>query len=378
MQSAPVAQSPLAPTASNERIQVLDILRGFALFGVLTVNMHWFRGGLPTPQPLDHMLDTIVVILVEGKFYIIFSFLFGVGFAVQMKRARAKGVNAMSLYPRRLLGLLAIGVLHYVLIWDGDILRLYAILGFVLIVFYDRPLKVILIAAVVLLVLSPLLPRLGASFLGSGGLGTSRSILSTGTYLEIVSFRLQGFFSETLSILFFQGPLVLASFLLGLYAGRCEIFEHLKENRVLFRWGLVLGLLMGSVGTLLGIFILSAPSLACAYTCAVCLLARSRKARRWLTPFSWMGRMALTNYIMQSVIGTIIFYGYGYGFYSKVDTDNSFVLIAVIYIGQVVFSRWWLEYFRYGPLEWLWRVLTYGQFQPFRKPQLQAEVQAEA
>jgi len=360
---------PIAPIAQAERIQVLDILRGFALFGVLVVNMSYYRGTYATPTPFDTTLENLISTLIQGKFYIIFSFLFGVGFAVQLKRAHARGVNLLSFYPRRLLVLLAFGLLHYFFLWDGDILRLYAMMGFILLLLHTAPPKLLLSSAALVLLASPLLPRIADRLLSDGGASTTEALLATGSYWEITAARTGGFFIETFLILIYQGTIVLALFLLGLYAGQRGIFEHLTENRRLFQWGMIGGLVAGMIGIPTGIFILSAPGLACMFVCAICLLAQHPKAAMWLSPLAWLGRMALTNYIMQSLICTTIFYGYGLGLYGKVSTSASFLLIFALYLGQILISRLWLQRFRYGPLEWLWRSLTYGKRQPMLKPE---------
>jgi uncharacterized protein len=405
----------VGPVAAEERIETLDILRGFALFGILLVNMAFFNTafftlftGTPWTSLPDRLASGFIRAFAEGKFYTIFSFLFGLGFALIMQRSAARDRPVVPLYVRRLLALLLIGIAHAVLLWYGDILVTYALLGFVLLLFRNCRPRTLLIWAAVLLLLPVLV---GSAFIalftalqntpafqeGMAGsdptalyrelAATATAIYSEGSYGEIVQHRLGELLWVLPFGLFVQGWGVLAMFLLGLYAGKRELFRDVEAHRPLFRrlliWGLVIGLplnllsavlynpqmqsfsaasLVGVVNTYIG-----APALSFAYIAAVTLLVQRDVWRRRLAPIGSVGRMALTNYLLQSLICTTLFYGYGLGLFGQVGPAVGLVLSVVIYAIQVPWSVWWLQRFQYGPMEWLWRVLTYGRRQPIRR-----------
>jgi uncharacterized protein len=356
----------LLPVQKAERIDILDVLRGFALFGIFCVNMMWFRGSF-LDSPLDKFAEALIEFFAQGKFYLIFSFLFGVGFAIQLERAERKGISPLSFYPRRLLTLLAFGLLHYFLIWDGDILELYAILGFTLLLFHKRSNKMLLLWVGTLLVCAPLVSQVYEHFVTPTNYDVESMVYSVGSYQAVVDYRIREFPHNFLALFVYQGPTAQALFLLGLYVGRKRFFEQLKMHDTHLRWGLLGGLACFVFGSIASITFVSAPGLACAYICGICVSYRYWYARKWLKPLRWLGRMALTNYLLQSLVCTTLFYGYGGRLYGHVGMVNAIALVIGIYVAQIFFSCWWLTHFQYGPMEWLWRCLTYGQLQPIRK-----------
>jgi uncharacterized protein len=381
----------LAPISPSERIQSIDILRGFAVFGILSVNMAAFRSPAfipgyvgPPGTPLDQSVAFLVKFLAEGKFYSLFSFLFGIGFYVQMSRAEAKGRSMLSFYPRRLLVLLLFGVLHGLLLWDGEILRLYAVVGFVLLLFRNRPLRSLLVTSAVFFLISAVLLALpfdswAISYSGIDLVAQARATYTSHRYSVVLAHRAWQFPDSVLYLFYEQGASVLALFLLGLWAGRQRIFENLEAHRALLRrvfWiGLVLGLagnlvfaatrnvLLSSVGATVG-----APALSFCYASGLLLLAHTARWRARLAPLANVGRMALSNYILQSLVCTTLFYGYGFGLYEKVGVFGGLLLTCAVYLIQIPLSAWWLRRFNFGPLEWLWRLATYGQWQSLRRP----------
>lgn len=388
--TAPAAAA-LAPIQQSERIHILDILRGFAIFGILAVNIGGFAAPLFLPgytpsaaaTRLDALAYDLVFFLASGKFYTIFAFLFGLGFAVQLARAEVKGRDIRSFYPRRLGVLFVIGLLHSVLFWTGDILRLYALLGFALLLFRRRSNRTLLIWAGALYVLSfVLLGLLGGP--GSGGaaipgfdlVSTARTVYTSPSYLQVLTFQLIMSPFSFIIVLLSQGASVMALFLLGLLAGRSGVFERLPESRPLLRRGLWIGLAVGlaGVGLLrsdapwvasLG-YTLSGPGLAALYICGLSLLSLRAAGARLLAPLGAVGRMALTNYVLQSVICTLLFGGFAFGLYEQVGEAGLLGITALIYAAQIPLSNWWLRRYRFGPLEWVWRSLTYRQRQPWR------------
>jgi len=382
--------SNVHPVSQAERIHILDILRGFAVFGILAVNI----GGFATPvffpgyvSPelawYDELAEIAVLFFAEGKFYTIFSFLFGLGFSVQMARAEAKGRDVRLFYPRRLWALFALGILHAAIFWIGDILRLYALLGFALLAFRKSSNRTLLIwAGIFFFIGFLLLVSIGGPYGGEEGIpgmdvvAMARQAYNSASFLSVVVFQFFAAFISFLVIAFTQGGTVMALFLMGLLAGRMKLFEQLGEHRTFFTRVIPLGLLAGLAFNLLFVltedpwlaslgFTIGAPTLATVYVSGLSLLSLKESGARLLAPISKVGRMALTNYVLQSVICSFLFSGYGFGLYEKVGAATLWGITLVIYLCQIPFSGWWLSRFQFGPLEWLWRSLTYGERQPF-------------
>lgn len=398
---APIAAPAQAgPVTSKERIEFVDILRGFALFGVLAFNMTGFAGQNLDLRSLTGGLDKAAVVLlrflIQAKFYTLFSFLFGWGMSVQMARARARDGRFVPLYLRRLVILLAIGVLHGVFLWQGDILTAYALLGFALLLFRKRSPGFVLAAALIALLFRFVLaaPGEGLDAFRAGWENLTAfmrhntypaSLYATGSFMDVSRLRLQDLLAA-LSRLLYYGD-VFAMFLLGLYVGKREIFQQIDRHLPLVRrvmWG---GLVIGAasngvfVSTFLwpawvpqayGMFVavgsrtLGAPAMMLFYVTAIILLSRQERWYQRLAPLANVGRSALSNYLLQSVICSLIFYGYGLGLHGEVGPFWGLVLTGIIYYAQVQLSAWWFDRYQFGPMEWLWRTLTYRRRQPLR------------
>ena len=403
---------PMMPVQPEERIEVVDILRGFAVFGILIVNMTFYERPVKHIAELDwpdRLVLWGIIVFAQGKFYTMFSFLFGLGLAIQMRRAAERGAEFVPLAVRRLLVLLGLGMVHAFLLWMGDILMTYAILGFILLVFRTTTTRTLLIASGVLLLVPILLFALivgmvefASQFMSPEELAEieksgnweyewqreSARIYGEGTFGEIMVRR-------AIDVLFMYsglplfGPTVLALFFLGLVAGRHRVFHdisgHLPLFRRLFWWGLGLGLVFNGgqvvieeladanafswpVALQKAGFILGGPAFCFCYIAIIVFLTRRRFWQRILSPLGDVGRMALTNYLMQSVICTTIFYSYGFGYHGRIGPLEGLGLTVAIYAVQVVWSVAWFRLFRFrsGPLEWLWRRLTYGHAPPTR------------
>jgi uncharacterized protein len=410
----------MAPTAPEERLAVVDTLRGFALFGVLLVNIT--MAGQPVyavatsasswEAPIDRVAEWVVRAFAEGKFYPLFAFLFGYGFALQMARVQARGGHFGWLYARRLLVLLGIGLVHAFLIWSGDILTVYALLGLVLLlVFRDRQPRTLLVwVAVCMLapiVVSALL--LGLVLLArsqpggaeqvtaalaqqsatlSNATAASLRAYSQGTWAEVQAARI----SDTLFLLgsmpLYLMPNALAMFLLGSWSARQGVLRDVAAHVTLLRrlrtWGLSVGLLAGvayawsmtissraapSLETLLGTaaVVVGGPLLGLGYGAALVLVVHEHSAwRARLARVAAAGRMALTNYLLQSLTFTTVYYSYGLGLYGELGPAAALVLAIGIYATELALSAWWLRHHAFGPVEWLWRSLTYGHPQPMR------------
>ncbi|MFN8375062.1 MAG: DUF418 domain-containing protein [Anaerolineae bacterium] len=368
----------LAPVQRAERIDVLDILRGYALFAILIGNMETIRVPYFTPgyvestrTAIDQLAFNFIHTTLGTELYLVFSFLFGLGFAVQIMRAKAKGIQSNALYLRRMGALFLIGVLHYLLIWDGDILRIYAVFGVVLLLLNVLPDRLLLIGSVVLLLISPVVANVlsNVDLGGSSGdvLTQLTTVYSTGSYFDVVGYRISNFVPDFWAELTFDGLNVLAMFMLGMYAGRIRIFENLSQYRNVFVIGLIGGLAAAIIGDILGISIIHRPGMAALHICGITLVAMYPAWNKRLSVLIPFGRMSLSNYIVQNLVMTTIFYGYGLGQFEKMGAATALLITITIGTVQMIYCAWWLQRFSFGPLEWLWRSLTYGKLMPMRR-----------
>ena len=397
------SQAFSTPISGRSRIELVDILRGFAIFGILAVNMFSFAGVIFNYQSEPDLLDKIVIVLVmflfQAKFYSLFSLLFGWGMSIQMERAAAKGTPFVPVYIRRQLILLAFGLIHGIFIWPGDILTNYAFLGLFLLLFRKSSKRTLLIGVALSLLLAILVVVPGTTmdalrqvyadlteFMRNLS-DVPQDIFGRGAYGEITERRASEFIGAQSWFIYWIGN-VFAMFLLGLYFGKRRLFQETAEKLPLFRWmnrlTLVVGLLFGAIWVVAAIrpdtvptqyqrFVvvagrtIGAPALMLFYVSGITLLVQKENWHRRLAPLAPVGRMALTNYILQSVVATLIFYSYGLGLYREFSPLAGLVTTILIFFAQIRFSAWWLERYRFGPMEWLWRTLTYGRLQPLRR-----------
>ena len=405
---------PFTPIAASERIALLDVLRGFALFGVLLANIFWSFNGFTflsperglelTSSPIDSAAFYFLRFFIDKKFILLFSVLFGFGFAVQAMRAEEKGGNVAGFYSRRQLILFLIGVVHLLLLWHGDILHVYALCGLFLLPFVRTKGRTLLWSAVVfsivavLLMIAPIgLQALASSMLGAGSGDTSvlevrrqfsdqvLAAFANGSYGEILHWNSRVYFSSLLGVLYIF-PLTVGRFLLGFYAGRRRLLHNVGANLPLFRkifwWSLPIGLLSSglfvlgtellraevieptSVWRVLLIIPTEISSLALGlfYVAALTLLYQRSAWQRRMSLLAPLGRMALTNYLMQTLLCLLIFYGGGQ--IGQTGAAKCVLIALVIYTAQVMLSTLWLKKFSMGPVEWLWRTMSYGKLQP--------------
>jgi uncharacterized protein len=398
-------------TALGGRIAVVDVLRGFALFGIILTHsgMGFLAGRAPSPAfmtltPLDQQVYTVVGLLAVGKFFTIFSFLFGLSFAIQMNNAEQKGGNFVGRFAWRLVVLGLIAAVHG-MFFSGDILIIYVILGFLLIPFRKMNTKVLVVSALILifnvpgLVLNAL--QLNASPPTPGQVRAMQQqqavdmesvrrhyeIKKSGTVAEVIvmntgSQALMG----KLMFQVFSGRAwaTFGLFLLGLVAGRAQIFRDTPENRVFFRkllWGagavaLVMTIISivvpaGAPGapTLTGVlraFSVSVQwaTLSAFYVALITLLYWRNPVKGWLANLAPVGKMGLTVYLTQTVFGLILFYGFGFGYLGEMGVAAAVACGIAFYVVQVFLARLWMARFSMGPVEWLWRALTYFTLRP--------------
>lgn len=404
------------PIFQLERVDILDILRGFALLGIGIANYAVFSLYIyqsPATQKafstsaIDKWLQYITTALVEGKFYSLFSLLFGIGFSIILTRRQKQG-NGLILFYRRLFVLLCFGLAHCFLLWDGDILFFYAITGMLLPLFRNCSDRVLLILVITLLVsplvfdlikvvtngqwniAKPILAKAEATDKNYGILPANYStwLIAHNSYSDLLKWNHSGFlWGWQLRLDSNRVLKVLAMFILGYYVGRKGIYLQLQQYKSLLKkiqsWGFFIGIPAGvamvyfkydniqlpQTGGLLDTlsYTLNVVPLSLAYTSTIALLwlhNRSLSIFRILSP---AGRMGFTNYLMQSLFSVFFFYGIGLGFGGSMGPAFYLPIIFAFYCFQLLYSNWWMRYFNYGPFEWIWRQLTYWEKLPLRK-----------
>ena len=396
---------PSEPPTLTDRLEYVDALRGFALFGVLGANLFIFSGfsymtdaqraALPTAS-LDKFVYLLDLILIENKFMGLFAFLFGVSFWLFLARLRQRGFAGTGLFYRRLLWLFLFGAIHGWLFWCFDVLRFYALWGLLLPLFLRVSNKALLSAALFCAVLAPalisgfrslLLPHSAADPTIDA---LALQAFSSPDYADFLraNWRYDWYLTLSVGQIAYQVA-VLGRLLLGLYAARSLVLADLRSHYPLFRALLIVGAVVGLGGNILvaGQYLDSAATgsfllpfgrrliaelgylgLTLAYAAGLALLFQKPwwlRPLRLLTP---VGRMALTCYLLQTLFGLWLFYGFMPG--PKLMGTIGPVWLLPIWLGEYAIQLWfasaWLRRFRFGPAEWLWRSLTYSKIQPFR------------
>ena len=509
----PAAPRALAPITVRERIEALDVIRGIALIGIFLMNVEWFTRPIAelgtgvdvTQAGLSYAASWFIYTFVQGKFWTMFSLLFGMGFAVMLTRSEDNQRAFVTPYLRRIVGLFLFGSAHFVMLWTGDILHIYAITALALLLIVTRGWKawfaillsvaatgfasgshswwttgaflllaafagvlvfrtnidrwykllaMVLAAVATVVALGPTSESMAVNagvmgllaifiyFLNRGpisrfykfgvaiyllplvlGLGylvgtltipsmkpnvtleqqqerddrvvkraekvsTEKKLHTTGTYLQLVRHRATEY-SEEMPKMAEGGVFALSLFLIGFWFIRSGVMTHVRENHAVFRklfsWALPAGLVitLASVGlhasfvpghgreptVILSrlLFELGALPLSLGYVSGLVLLMSTQWGARILSPLRHAGRMALTNYLGASLVASLYFFGYGLGHFGQVSRAGQVLFVAVVFGLQLIFSKLWLSYFLYGPMEWLWRAITYWQLPSMRR-----------
>ena len=389
-------------TTQHSRIEALDLLRGFALIGILAVNMPWFAHNIYVSPPVDTLFDKgafwLVAFAGHTKFFILFSFLFGYGLAVQLERAASRGESLGPRYGRRLFGILIFGAIHAVFLFIGDVLVLYAVLGGVLWTLRNWPAARLIRFVVVMLFVSmagyALLGWVAFELAGENpeyaALAAQATETYRGSFMDAVEQRLRDLPFLYPLIILYNGPSALAMFALGLAAGKVNFFENLEQHWPRMRRALPWALIVGIVGNLvyasaatldtvgrqgghawqaalvMSQLAFAGPALCFAFVVGMLSMHRAGRAQWLQRSLRAAGRMSLTNYMAESVVGGFIFCGWGLGYFGEVGLGACLLLTPVAFAALVAFSAGWLRYFRNGPEEWLLRCWTYLKRQPFR------------
>ena len=403
----------MEPTAARERIVLLDVLRGVAVFGMFTVNMTtdlpW--GSAFREQSLDiadNTVMTLIDLLTNGKFITIFSFLFGVGFFLQLERARDRGVPLLAVYLRRLVALFLIAALAIVAGLGAHILIDYSIFGFLLLLFPRRSPRFLLATVVVCFLISAVSGNIEdlSDLIGSTEEQSDRAesvddgsstealaenergrVYREGSFKEIARHRAFRLLNYWLSWSFLWDADLLGLMLLGCYVCRRGALQdpavRMKMARTALPWLLSIG--TAGIAIFMGLrYFVAANSdlltlignlanwpfgtrvLGIGYVAIITLLLEKETCRRALLRFASVGRLALTNYLFHLFVIAAFTYQWGLGLYGEMGPFWGLMAVFAIFPLMVIASSWWIARFQFGPIEWLWRTLTYGKLQPMR------------
>ena len=397
----------LAPTTEKQRHIILDALRGLALLGICLANFPEFglwtflsreaQEAMPTAKA-DDMVHFLQYVFVDAKFYSIFSILFGIGFSIILSHAEERGSSGIRLFYRRMLTLFAIGVMHLLLLWSGDILALYAVAGMLLPLarkLNDRHLLVIVMACLSLPVfidawqqlsgISISAPLVSAWWDVAHSYGITEGNFASWLrdaegYASVHQFLMQGAVERMYEFVDGHRLLkVLGLFIIGYIIGRNRLYSRLAEYKHHLSKAFFITLAIGLPSSVLYaisatsghcwgltvhslLYALSAYPTALAYITAFCLLYLSRPKSMFFNLLSYPGRMALTNYLSQSLCGIAIYYGIGFGLGLSMGLWQIELTAIALFILQILLSHFWMHHFRYGLVEWLWRMLTYHRW----------------
>lgn len=408
--------SIVSPVKQANRIVLLDGVRGLAIFGILMVNLplmympanSFMLGSLSEGFTLNALSEWLVKFFFEGKFYVIFSLLFGYGFWLFLNKKVDEGKSPVPAFRRRVLFLFLFGALHVILLWAGDILIYYALFGFVLLLFRRVSNRGLIKWAIWLAMIPTIIAGFSYLMVGLASLdpetaislkksfatgaeqmkltiGSFASTYTYGSFAEIVLVRLTEYRMLLPGVFVFY-PVVLSMILTGVWVARRNLIanynEHIPFFKKVFWWGLSVGVVSNTFYAIshwhssplipdLWLIINAAShtiggiSLGFFYIATMVLLYA--KGKKWFVDIlAPVGRMALTNYLMHSIIAAVLFHSYGFGLFGQIELWQGVLIAIVVFALQIPLSAFWLTRFRFGPFEWLWRSLTYLKFQPFK------------
>jgi uncharacterized protein len=395
------------PITAQERIESIDIVRGFALTGVFLVNFQSMISWTGLEGTANGDAAWFLESIIAGKFYRLFAFLFGAGFALQMFRLEARGAPFVSLYLRRLAVLFVIGLAHGLFLWPNDILALFAQLGVLLLLIRHLSSRSLVVIGIACLFAAPTYYYVSTDFADfstatkhtqdneqqqtedNAEKDTDR-VRSEGSYQDVVVWSTTYFLNWQTNLIV-RLQMMREEFLmmlLGLYVGRRRLFERVTESASFIRRTIVATLAVGllafpiiswlsdlaadPVNGHLAITIRQAlkavqpAAFSLFYGFAFLLTIEWFKLHRRLRPVASIGRMALSNYLLLSILISTTFYQYGLGLYGRVTVLGGVAMAVIAYVLMAAGSTWWLRRFRFGPAEWVWRSLTYGSMQPMK------------
>jgi uncharacterized protein len=346
---------------------------------------------------IDQFSTKILQLFFYTKFFPIFSLLFGLGISMQALKLFKKNKLSFSFFARRMFILFLFGVFHITFLWSGDVLNLYAIIGIFTTLLIRKSNKLILVISSIFL-LFPFFDQLfehifnlvnfrPESYLKDYTGASVNEIIKNGTYIQGIKLRLLEYFSNVPMLFGFLAPIAISMFLLGLYLGKNKVYESLdlfiqkikkpmllitiltNIYRLTFLFILVKHEIFSSEiyrATFIKLMVLCDVAMGLFYLWAIGWLYFNTRWKTILLPLKYAGRMALTNYIMQSFIGLIMFSSIGFSFYETLSPSKTLITAFIVFIFQIILSKIWLTYFKFGPFEWVWRCLTYRELLPMK------------
>lgn len=403
----------LNPTSGANRYHSLDLIRGVAVAGILVMNIYAFANiyayyvspyALGEPSTANLVTWLLTHIFADQKFYTIFSMLFGAGIMLMAERAQEKGVSAAKLHYKRMFWLLIFGLVHAILIWYGDILVTYALAGLWVFLFARNTTaqtKIIIGSSLIIFILlimtavaffATSMPDEEAAdmvnmFTPSQDYINQETLPYTTSYAAQLSHRIDFFIINIPMMALFWGLFRIGGSMLigmslyqiGVLSAQRSCSFYIKLMLISFTLGFGLlaydsyallstqfGLQAGMMSSM-SINSLAAIFIALGYIAVLCLWVQSNKLTGLRRRLEAVGRMAFSNYIAQSLICTTLFYSHGFGLFGELERYQLMLIVGVIFIAQLLWSQWWLARFTFGPLEWLWRSLSYAKLQPFRR-----------
>ena len=391
-------KSSYTPINPNDRIEQIDILRGFALFGVLLVNALGYNssffdfGGFYSTftDPLNSSVYSIITNYGADKFIGLFSFLFGVSFSIMYLKNRNSEIQFSNFYLRRLLILMIFGIIHIVFFWAGDILFTYSLVGIILLLSRKLPSKLLFYTSVfmyffpiiyiALCVSYPFLPD-ALSSTSNITMPEVKEIYSNGSYLEVLKLRWNEYFSFRYINLIYYVPKIFSLFLLGYLFYKHKFLEKINTSKTKYFIIAVILLFLGiglntytsdiansivnmdtnpySTTVYMMIFEITNVVLILSYSLVILILSKISGFNYILNPLKYIGRMSLTNYLLYSIIFTTIMYSYGFGKFGSFEPWQLLIFSLLFFAIQIMLCKIWLQHFRFGPFEWIWRKLTY-------------------
>ena len=380
--------------SSQKRQTLPDQLRGFALLGIIVVNMPFLAVSnvgiweMQLSNLSDKVVAFLIVALAQGKFYLLFAFLFGYSLTLILK---SRSTNSIKMYLRRLVGLALLGAGHAYLFFIGDILMSYALLGLVLLLFIGRSMRTVLFASVFsyligLVLLALVFFETRGTESSAGGFISNPDALDkalTGSFLDSVVGRANAIPEALLVQLFINWFPAMSMFLLGLAAGRVGLLSDATKNKTLWRKCVIVGVsvglpagiasawlalvpedpngVYGIAGVVVGFAL--APALSAGYVGAIALLSH----RRFMSYTEPAGRMSLTGYLGESILLAAIFCGWGLGLFGLLSLTQALIVALGVWIALEIFAKLWLHRFAYGPFEWILRSWSKLEIATFRK-----------
>lgn len=385
----------MPPSQKNkDRITNIDALRGFALFGILVVNIIAFSSvyygtGITPPNgtsSTDSVLAFLISAIFELKFYLLFSFLFGYSMTLQIKSAEKAGKSFLPRIFRRQAGLFFIGTFHANILFHGDILTTYAVLGLILLAFRNiavtnkiRLAKILIISTSLVWFIMAALNWVEPDQTSHDDIiNNAKAALAayTGDAHSIITQHQSSLLEFLPMLLLLQAPCALAMFLIGFSFGERGYLENRDRYHPYLKpvlwWGALIGLTGGvlyaySTNILIGtsweiaglaLTIITSPFLTASIIAAVLMILDAGIIPRLSAYFASAGRMALSNYLFQSLVCALIFHGYGFGLMGALTLAQTLLVAVAIFAAQLPICHWWLKHYNYGPVEWLLRAIT--------------------